>query len=80
METSSPGVSGQSGGPVFDAAGTVWAVQSRTDFRPFGCCGGNGTRGKRAVERHFLNVGVGIHPEIITAFLSANGIRFALSD
>lgn len=81
VETSSPGLTGQSGGPIFDAAGTVWAVQSRTDFRPFGCCGRTiGASGKRAAERHFLHVGVGVHPEIIASFLSANGIRFSLSD
>jgi len=80
VETSSPGIMGQSGGPVFDAAGTVWAVQSRTDFRPFGCCGRNGANGRRTVENHFLNVGVGIHPELIAAFLSANRIRFSLSE
>lgn len=80
VETSSPGLTGQSGGPVFDAAGTVWAVQSRTDFRPFGCCTRTGSDGRRGVEKHFLNVGVGIHPELIEAFLSANRIRFSLSD
>ncbi len=80
VETSTPGVMGQSGGPVFDASGTVWAVQSRTDFRPFGCCTRNGTHGKRMVEKHFLNVGVGVHPELIAAFLSANRIRFSISD
>ncbi|MGE5664643.1 MAG: S1 family peptidase [Deltaproteobacteria bacterium] len=81
VETSSPGLTGQSGGPIFDAAGTVWAVQSRTDFRPFGCCGRTiGASGKRAAEKHFLHVGVGVHPEIIASFLSANGVRFSLSD
>ncbi len=80
VETSSPGVSGQSGGPIFDAAGTVWAVQSRTDFRPFGCCAHSGANGKRTVEKHFLNVGVGVHPEVIAAFLSANRIRFSVSE
>ena len=80
VETSSPGLTGQSGGPIFDAAGTVWAVQSRTDFRPFGCCTRTGSEGKRATEKHFLNVGVGVHPELIAAFLSANRIRFSLAE
>ena len=30
LETSSPGLKGQSGGPIFDVNGTVWAIQSRT--------------------------------------------------
>ncbi len=80
VETSSPGLTGQSGGPVFDSAGTVWAVQSRTDFRPFGCCNRTGASGKRGTEKHFLNVGVGVHPELIADFLSANRIRFSLAD
>ncbi len=79
VETSTPGLMGQSGGPVFDAAGTVWAVQSRTDFRPFGCCGPSERNGRRSAERHFLNVGVGIHPELIAAFLSENRVRFSLA-
>ncbi len=79
VETSTPGLMGQSGGPVFDAAGRVWAVQSRTDFRPFGCCARGETNGRRTTEKHFLNVGVGVHPELIAAFLSDNRVRFALA-
>jgi hypothetical protein len=30
LETSSPGLKGQSGGPIFDREGTVWAIQSLT--------------------------------------------------
>lgn len=36
LETSSPGLRGQSGGPVFDVKGTIWAVQSRTAHFPLG--------------------------------------------
>jgi len=33
------------------------------------------------VEEHqFLNVGVGVHPELIVAFLKDNGVKFTLSD
>jgi hypothetical protein len=34
LETSSPGLRGQSGGPIFDANGTVWAIQSHTAHLP----------------------------------------------
>ncbi len=77
IETSTPGLMGQSGGPVFDASGTVWAVQSRTDFRPFGCCTHTLANGRRSAEKHFLNVGVAVHPELIAAFLSENRVRFS---
>ena len=36
LETSSPGLRGQSGGPIFDVKGTVWAVQSKTAHFPLG--------------------------------------------
>src|SRR6266849_3059507 len=31
FELSTPGLRGQSGGPVFDTSGTVWGIQSRTN-------------------------------------------------
>jgi hypothetical protein len=30
IETSSPGLKGQSGGPLLDERGTIWGVQSNT--------------------------------------------------
>ena len=36
--------------------------------------------GKEVEEHQFLNVGLGIHPEVIVLFLRDNGIRFKLSD
>jgi hypothetical protein len=32
IETSTPGLRGQSGGPLFDAKGEIWGIQSRTNF------------------------------------------------
>lgn len=80
IETSSPGLVGQSGGPVFDKEGTVWAVQSRTDIHPMCASVLEGRNGRKVKESHFLEVGVGVHPGVIAAFLSDRGIRFALSD
>jgi len=38
-------------------------------------------KGTKEVEEHqFLNVGLGVHPELIVAFLVDNGISFKLSD
>ncbi|MGI9311128.1 MAG: S1 family peptidase, partial [bacterium] len=36
IETSSPGLVGQSGGPIVDADGAVWALQSHTRHYPLG--------------------------------------------
>jgi hypothetical protein len=76
LETSSPGLRGQSGGPIFDTKGTIWGIQSHTeslplDFRPK--VGG--------VEEHqFLNVGRGVHPDVLVTFLRDQGVPHAVSD
>lgn len=80
LETSSPGLKGQSGGPILDANGTVWGVQSRTDSHTYGCISRVGEDGRDIEEDQCVNLGVGIHPELIVRFLSDNGIRFSLSD
>lgn len=36
LETSSPGLRGQSGGPTFDKDGNIWALQSQTRHLPLG--------------------------------------------
>jgi hypothetical protein len=79
LETSSPGLRGQSGGPIFDAQGRVWAIQSRTTHHPLGFSP-TVMRNGRAVEEHqFLNVGCGVHPELLVSFLRDHGVRFQLS-
>jgi hypothetical protein len=80
LETSSPGLRGQSGGPIFDTNGTVWAIQSRTTHFPLGFSPTVKKNGKEVEENQFLNVGLGVHPELIVAFLTDNGISFKLSD
>lgn len=80
LETSSPGLRGQSGGPIFDVNGTVWAIQSRTKHFELGFSP-KVRRGKRETEEHqFLSAGWGVHPEVLVAFLEDNNIRFNLSD
>ncbi len=78
LETSSPGLQGQSGGPIFDVEGTVWAIQSRTMHFPLGF--GPANHGEQGVkENQYLNVGWGIHPRLLTTLLRDNGIKFKLS-
>jgi len=80
LETSSPGLRGQSGGPIFDINGTIWAIQSRTYHFPLGFSPKVEKDGIEVEENQFLNVGCGVHPELIVAFLRDNGVRFRLSE
>ncbi|PKN64123.1 MAG: serine protease [Deltaproteobacteria bacterium HGW-Deltaproteobacteria-15] len=79
LETSSPGLRGQSGGPIFDAEGNIWALQSRTKHLPLGFSP-KVKRGDKEVEEHqFINVGLGTHVEEIVSFLTQHNIRFKVS-
>jgi len=80
LETSSPGLKGQSGGPIFDANGTVWAIQSNTRHYPLGFSPKITRQGREVEENQFLNVGLGVHPELLVQFLNDNHIKFELSD
>lgn len=80
LETSTPGLRGQSGGSIFDCKGTVWAVQSHTRHLPLGFSPKVKKKGKEIEENQFLNVGLGVHPELLVKFLDDNGIRFDRSD
>ena len=80
IETSSPGLRGQSGGPIFDVKGTIWGMQVRTNHFPLGFSPRMTINGKEVEENQFLNVGLGLHPELITSFLKDNGIKFNISD
>jgi hypothetical protein len=76
LETSTPGLRGQSGGPIFDSEGKIWAMQSRTLHFPLGFSP-KIKHGNREIEEHqFLNVGVGTHIEEIAKFLKAQGVGF----
>ncbi len=77
IETSSPGLQGQSGGPVFDADGAVWAIQSHTRHLPLGFRPRAPGQPKGPVEHQFLNVGVGVHAESILALLDEAGVAYA---
>ncbi|MCY4488723.1 MAG: serine protease [Deltaproteobacteria bacterium] len=68
VETSSPGLPGQSGGPTFDEEGRVWAMQSRTTHYPLDF--GN----SHLVEN--FNTGVGLHAKTILECLEKWGIAF----
>ena len=76
IETSTPSLIGQMGGPVFDAEAVVWGIQSHTmhhslGFRPPVPGGGAGQ-----VEHQFLNTGLAVHASVIRGVLDAAGIEY----
>ena len=79
LETSSPGLRGQSGGPIFDVDGNIWAIQSQTRHYPLGFSPPvpNGKSGEK--EHQFMNIGWGVHVETIIGAMDDLGIAYAKS-
>jgi hypothetical protein len=80
IETSSPGLRGQSGGPIFDQQGNIWGIQSGTSHFPLGFNPKVLRDGKEIEENQFLNVGWGVHSNLIIDFLKDNGVNITVSE
>lgn len=76
LETTSPGLKGQSGGAIFDTDGHVWGIQGRTVHYPLGF---NPPKpdNPNATEHQFLNAGQGTSTITIMDFLDAYGINYS---
>lgn len=80
IETSSPGIMGQSGGPTFDVHGAIWAIQSQTHHLKLGFGDSKkGTKESEYLQHQYLNVGWGIHAETLTGFLKQHNIAYHTS-
>jgi hypothetical protein len=77
IETSSPGLRGQSGGPLFDKNGTVWGIQSMTRHLPLGFDAKLPNR-KEPVPQ-FINPGYAVSADTIVPFLRQLGVSFDLA-
>jgi hypothetical protein len=76
IETSSPGLRGQSGGPIFDKNGTVWGIQSNTFCYPLGF----EPEIRQGQKIHqFLSVGRGVHMSTVVSALYQQNVNFSLS-
>ena len=81
VEMSTPGLRGQSGGPLFDTNGIIYGMQSATRHLHLGFdiedheVLVNG-RKRRISNYPFLNVGQCVHVDIIKAFLREKGVTF----
>jgi len=81
IELSTPGLKGQSGGPLFDINGLVCGMQSETvqyhlgfDEQKIEII----SKGRKSttVNHSFLNIGRCIHVDAIKEFLKANNVKF----
>ncbi|MGB2678203.1 MAG: serine protease [Candidatus Acidiferrum sp.] len=75
LETSSPGLRGQSGGPIFDTRGRVCGIQSRTVNFPLGFSPQVSQGNVQTIEHQFLNVGIGAHIKEIATFLAEQKVQ-----
>jgi hypothetical protein len=71
IETSSAGLRGQSGGPIFDSEARIWGIQSSTTSYPMDL--------NTEDTPQYYHVGVGTHCETIIGFLEQNNIKYQLS-
>ncbi len=81
LEISTPGLRGQSGGPLFDTEGNICGMQMSTSHLHLGFDMKNfeyKTNGRliRVNNQPFLHVGHCIHVNIIKKFLQENNIRY----
>lgn len=81
IELSTPGLRGQSGGPLFDAKGRVFGMQSSThhlhlgfDIKDLEVRQGEGL--VKVSNYPFLHLGNCVHVDVITTFLKENKITF----
>ena len=85
FELSTPGLRGQSGGPLFSADGIIYGMQSMTNHLHLGFDITNETmliQGKTQIinNQPFLHVGQCIHVDIIKQFLDKNHVHYFVGD
>ncbi|GAB3693861.1 hypothetical protein GCM10027592_14130 [Spirosoma flavus] len=81
IEMSTPGLRGQSGGPLFDTNGVIYGMQSATNHLHLGFDIENhevlvNGRRSRVSNYPFLNVGRCVHVDVIKAFLREKNVKF----
>jgi S1-C subfamily serine protease len=78
IATSTPGLRGQSGGPLLDTEGRLCGIQSHTTHLDLGFDGHFSAGEQVMAERQFLNVGAATHVSDVTSVLDEAGIRYDL--
>ncbi len=85
IEVSTPGLRGQSGGPLFDQRGVIYGMQSSTHHLHLGFDIKDGEireNGKiRKISNYpFLHLGRSVHVDVIKDFLKEKGVKFYESE
>jgi hypothetical protein len=81
IELSTPGLKGQSGGPLFNSQGIIYGMQSSTRHLHLGFDLENqemllGNKIKKVTDYSFLHLGLCIHADIIKNFLREKSVPF----
>lgn len=81
IEISTPGLRGQSGGPLFDVSGRIYGMQSMTHHMHLGFDIkemeiSDGGKKKKVSNFPFLHLGTCVHADIIKSFLKEKNIKF----
>ena len=81
LELSTPGLKGQSGGPLFDKQGIICGLQSSTVSLPLGFDQVNREimidgKKKKVSNYPFLHLGRCVHVDVIKKFLDEQGIKY----
>lgn len=77
IEMSTPGLKGQSGGPIFDSNGFVAGIQTRTNYLDIGFSPSyKNDKGEMVTEHQFLGVGLGVHASTIMAILDDKKVKY----
>ncbi len=81
IEMSTPGLRGQSGGPLFDQEGIVYGLQSRTKHLHLGFDLENheiqqGSKKKKINDYSFIHLGECVHVSVIKEFLREHNVKF----
>ena len=79
IETSTPGLKGQSGGPHFDTKSRIWGIQSQTRHLNLGFEAEVKVGGRTTVEHQIINLGVAVHAKTLTSIFDQLGITYAKS-
>lgn len=81
LELSTPGLKGQSGGPLFNKDGLVCGIQSSTKSLPLGFDQVNREimvegKKKKVSNYPFLHLGICVHVDLVKRFMDENGVKY----
>ena len=79
IEVSTPGLRGQSGGPIFDTEGSICGLQSKTQHFPLGFDIKVKDGARETIDRQYLHTGIGLDSEEIMKFLDAHKVTYDLA-